>query len=108
MTSLRVPDQSTAYGPEPARCEVTRHQYILVGIPAASDWVSFSVRSAVLWLQGTADEVCWVANAEEETAMFTRSPEARLQVVEGGQHFLSASDPSTVSAAAAEFIKRWA
>ena len=65
------------------------------------------VRCPVLWLQGTADEVYSVANAQEEIRLFTNSPDAELRVVEGGRHFLSASDPGEVDAAAAEFIRRW-
>jgi pimeloyl-ACP methyl ester carboxylesterase len=65
------------------------------------------VRCPVLWLHGTADQVYSVANAEEEIRMFTRSPEARLETVEGGQHFLSASNPAEVGSAAIEFVKRW-
>ncbi|MEU5273537.1 hypothetical protein [Streptomyces hygroscopicus] len=49
-----------------------------------------------------------MANAQEEIGMFTRSPEARLEVIEGGQHFLSASKPEDVDSAAIEFVKRWA
>jgi pimeloyl-ACP methyl ester carboxylesterase len=66
------------------------------------------VACPVLWMHGTADTVYSVPNAEREIAMFTRSPDARLQVVEGGQHFLSASDPATVNAATLEFVERWA
>jgi len=49
-----------------------------------------------------------VANAQDEIGRFTRSPEAELRIVEGGQHFLSASHPEVVDAAAVEFIRRWA
>lgn len=66
------------------------------------------VRCPVLWLHGTADPVYSVANAQEEIGMFTRSPQAELRIVEGGQHFLSASHPEVVDAAAAEFLGRWA
>ncbi|MFC9221788.1 alpha/beta fold hydrolase [Streptomyces hygroscopicus] len=66
------------------------------------------VRCPVLWLHGTKDQVYSVANAKEEIGMFTRSPEARLEVIEGGQHFLSASKPEDVDSAAIEFVKRWA
>lgn len=65
------------------------------------------VRCPVLWLQGTADTVYSVANAEQEIRMFGNSPNAELRVVEGGQHFLSASDPHVVNAAATDFVKRW-
>lgn len=66
------------------------------------------VRCPVLWLHGTADEVYSVANAEEEIRMFSGSANAELRVVDGGQHFLSASHPAVVNAAAAEFVGRWA
>ncbi|MEU4202126.1 alpha/beta hydrolase [Streptomyces sp. NPDC039022] len=66
------------------------------------------VRCPVLWLHGTADQVYSVANAHEEIRMFTRSPEARVEIIEGGQHFLSASNPAEVDSAAIDFVKRWA
>src|SRR3954469_11213907 len=66
------------------------------------------VRCPVLWRHGTADPVYSVANAQDEIGLFTRSPEAELRVVEGGQHFLSASHPEVVDAAAVEFLRRWA
>lgn len=66
------------------------------------------VRCPVLWLHGTADQVYSVANAQEEIRMFTRSPEARVEIIEGGQHFLSASNPAEVDSAAIDFVKRWA
>jgi pimeloyl-ACP methyl ester carboxylesterase len=62
----------------------------------------------VLWLQGTADAVYSVANAEEEITMFSHSASAELRVIEGGQHFLSASDPEVVNSAAVNFIRQWA
>lgn len=65
------------------------------------------VRCPVLWLHGTADQVYSVANAQEEIGMFTHSPEARLEIIEGGQHFLSASHPEEVNSAAIDFVKRW-
>ncbi|MFF0161765.1 alpha/beta fold hydrolase [Streptomyces sp. NPDC005263] len=65
------------------------------------------VRCPVLWLHGTADQVYSVANAQEEIRMFTHSPEARLKIIEGGQHFLSASHPAEVDSAAIDFVNRW-
>ncbi|WP_314035739.1 alpha/beta hydrolase [Dietzia sp. CH92] len=61
----------------------------------------------VLWLQGTADAVYSVANAEDGIARFTGSPSAELQIVEGGQHFLTASDPQTANAATLAFVEKW-
>lgn len=64
------------------------------------------VRCPVLWMQGTADQVYSVANAEDEIGRFVNAADAELRVVEGGQHFLSASNPAEVNAAAAEFVHR--
>lgn len=64
------------------------------------------VRCPVLWLQGTADSVYSVANAQEEIGLFTGSDAAELRVVEGAQHFMSASHPEVVNAAAVEFLTR--
>ncbi|MDP5185136.1 alpha/beta hydrolase [Blastococcus sp. BMG 814] len=66
-----------------------------------------AVRCPVLWMHGTADRVYSVANAEEEIGLFTGSAKAELRVVEGGQHFLSATHPEVVNAATVEFIDRW-
>ena len=66
-----------------------------------------SVRCPVLRMHGTEDPVYSVANAEDEMKLFVNSPGAELRVVEGGQHFLSASNPDDVNTATAEFITRW-
>lgn len=66
-----------------------------------------SVHCPVLWMQGTADPVYSVANAEEEITMFINSPAAELHIVEGGRHFLSATHPAQVDAATIDFIRRW-
>ncbi len=66
-----------------------------------------SVRCPVLRMHGTADPVYSVANAEDEMPLFADSADAQLRVVEGGQHFLSASNPDDVNTAVAEFINRW-
>jgi pimeloyl-ACP methyl ester carboxylesterase len=65
------------------------------------------VRCPVIWLHGTADPVYSVPNAKEEIKLFTNSPDARLQVVEGGQHFLSFSHPEEVDAALVEFVGKY-
>jgi pimeloyl-ACP methyl ester carboxylesterase len=66
-----------------------------------------SVPCPVLWMQGTADRVYSVANAEDEIKRFVNSAHAELRVVDGGQHFLSASNPDDVNTATVEFINRW-
>ncbi|KAI9003024.1 alpha/beta fold family hydrolase [Hyaloraphidium curvatum] len=65
------------------------------------------IRCPVLWMHGTADVVYSVANAQEEIKLFTNSPEAKVIVVEKGQHFLSASHPKEVNKEAVAFIKKW-
>lgn len=65
------------------------------------------VRCPVLWLHGTSDAVYSVANAEQEIKLFVNSPDARLQVVEGGQHFLSFSHPKEVDAALIQMAEKY-
>ncbi|VXB34633.1 alpha/beta fold hydrolase [Nocardioides sp. AX2bis] len=64
------------------------------------------VRCPVLWMQGTADAVYSVANAEDEIGRFVNAADTDLRIVEGGQHFLSASNPDEVNAATVEFLHR--
>ena len=66
-----------------------------------------SVRCPVLWLHGTDDRVYSVANAEDGISRFVNAADAELRVVQGGQHFLSASDPDDVNTAAIAFVERW-
>jgi pimeloyl-ACP methyl ester carboxylesterase len=66
-----------------------------------------SVRCPVLWMHGTADQVYSVPNAEDEIRRFVNAGNAELRVVEGGQHFLSATNPDDVNPATVEFINRW-
>lgn len=63
------------------------------------------IRCPVLWMHGTDDAVYSVANAEAGIKRFTQSVAAKLAVVTGGQHFLSASNPSEVNAATVKFIQ---
>ncbi|KAJ9235241.1 hypothetical protein DTO169E5_6207 [Paecilomyces variotii] len=63
------------------------------------------VMCSVLWLHGTSDPVYSVANAQETIKLFTQSPKATVEVIQGGQHFLSASHPAEVDAAVLSFIK---
>ena len=65
------------------------------------------VKYPVLWLQGTADQVYSVANAEHGISQFTQSPSAELQIVDGGQHFLTASHPDIANTAVRAFVERW-
>lgn len=66
------------------------------------------VTCPVLWLHGTSDPVYSVENAKEEIKLFTHAKDTKLQVVEGGQHFLSFSHPKEVDGALIDFVGKWA
>ena len=65
------------------------------------------IKCPVLWMQGTSDPVYSVRNAEEGIRLFTTSIEAKLKVIDGGQHFLSASNPEDVNTAVIDFVNGW-
>jgi pimeloyl-ACP methyl ester carboxylesterase len=65
------------------------------------------VECPVLWLHGTEDLVYSIANARKEIAGFTNSKAAELKIVEGGNHFLSATNPAEVNAHTIEFVTKW-
>lgn len=65
------------------------------------------VTCPVLWMQGTKDVSYSVANAEEEIELFVNSREATLKVVEGGRHFLNATNPEEVDCGVLEFVRKW-
>lgn len=69
-----------------------------------------SFRSAPRWTTRASGVASWgvsVANAEDEVRRFVNAADTELRVVEGRQHFLSASNPDEVSTATLEFINRW-
>ena len=47
------------------------------------------------------------ANAKEEIKLFINSSDARLEIIEGGHHFLSASKPTEVDKAIIAFLKKY-
>jgi len=49
-----------------------------------------------------------VANAQDEIKLFTNAPEATVKVIEGGHHFLTATNPKEVEEAVVNFIKKHA
>ncbi|PNS16974.1 hypothetical protein CAC42_4938 [Sphaceloma murrayae] len=67
----------------------------------------WDVKCPVLWMHGTKDKVYSIANAEEEIKLFVNSPDATVQIVEGGQHFLSASHPEEVENATLTFVEKY-
>ncbi|XP_014561316.1 hypothetical protein COCVIDRAFT_86972 [Bipolaris victoriae FI3] len=62
----------------------------------------------VLWLHGTNDVVYTVANAQEEIKLFKNSPDARLELIEGGEHFLNSSNPNEVMEHTIAFMEKYA
>jgi pimeloyl-ACP methyl ester carboxylesterase len=66
------------------------------------------VKCPVLWLHGTKDTVYSAKNAKEEIELFVNAKEKEVVVVDGGQHFLSASKPEVVDEKLLEFVKKWA
>ncbi|KAK6002130.1 hypothetical protein QM012_001768 [Aureobasidium pullulans] len=67
----------------------------------------FDVRVPVLWLHGDQDVVYSVANAEEEIKLFVNSPDATLQVIEGGPHYLNYTKAEAVDAAVVNFLSKY-
>lgn len=65
------------------------------------------VRCPVLWMHGTSDVVYSVKNAQQEIELFTKSRNARLVVIEGGQHFLSFSNPEEVERSVLVFVEQY-
>lgn len=58
--------------------------------------------------QGTNDVVYTVANAQEEIKLFKNSPDARLELIEGGEHFLNSSNPNEVMEHTIAFVEKYA
>lgn len=65
------------------------------------------VRCPVWWLHGSSDLAFSVKNAQEEIKLFVNSPDAQVQVLEGGSHYLSASKPEAVNKALFELVTKY-
>jgi hypothetical protein len=57
--------------------------------------------------QCTADILYSTKVAEEQITQFVASPEAKLELVEGGAHYLSASNPSEVNDALLALVTKY-
>ena len=64
------------------------------------------VKCPVLWLQGTQDTVFGVELPKEEIKLFTGSPDARLELIEGGSHYLNASKAQEVNGRVVDFVTK--
>lgn len=65
------------------------------------------VRCPVWWLHGSNDLAFSLKNAEEEIKLFVNSTDAQVQAVEGGSHYLSASNPEAVNKALLDFVNKY-
>ena len=65
------------------------------------------IKCPVLWMHGSQDPVFSVHMAQEEIQLFKGAKAADLVVVDGGQHFLSASHPKEVGKAMVDFVTTW-
>ncbi|KAL4900757.1 hypothetical protein BDW74DRAFT_182343 [Aspergillus multicolor] len=65
------------------------------------------IRCPVHWLQGTLDTEFGTTVPAEQIRLFTRSPEAKLEVVQGGTHYLSATHPEIVNAAILDMVGKY-
>ncbi|KAF5609009.1 microsomal epoxide hydrolase, partial [Fusarium tjaetaba] len=66
------------------------------------------VKCPVYWLQGTADPVFGTTVPVEHIKLFTSSPEATLDFVEGGGHYLSATNPKEINEAILKMVNKYA
>lgn len=62
----------------------------------------------VYWLQGTEDVVFGCKVQSEQIELFTASREKKLSLVEGGAHYLNATNPKEINEAVLEMVKKYA
>ncbi|KAH7126038.1 Alpha/Beta hydrolase protein [Dactylonectria macrodidyma] len=66
------------------------------------------IKCPVYWLQGSEDPVFGVTVPTEHIKLFTSSPEATLTFVEGGGHYLSATNPKEIEEAILKIVSKYA
>lgn len=65
------------------------------------------VKCPVLWLQGDADVVFSLVQAQEDIKRFTNSAEAKVVPCAGGVHFLSWTHAGKIHQEILQFIATW-
>ncbi|KAL3456422.1 Alpha/Beta hydrolase protein [Aspergillus heterothallicus] len=65
------------------------------------------IKCPVFWLQGTKDTPFGTTVPSEQIRMFTRSIEARLEMVEDGAHYLNATHPGPVNSALLQMVQKY-
>lgn len=64
------------------------------------------VECPILWMHGTSDVVYSARHAQKEIRMFPRASSIQQVLVDGGHHFLSASNPKEVNKGVLAFVSR--
>lgn len=65
------------------------------------------VKCPVWWLQGTEDVVYGNKMSAEHIKLFTSSKETKYELVEGGQHYLNATNPKEINKALLELVEKY-
>ncbi|KAF2088461.1 putative alpha/beta hydrolase [Saccharata proteae CBS 121410] len=65
------------------------------------------IKCPVYWLQGSKDMPFGTELPKEEIRLFTNSPEAKLEIVEGGAHYLNATNPKEVESALIAMVEKY-
>ncbi|KAL2851180.1 Alpha/Beta hydrolase protein [Aspergillus pseudoustus] len=65
------------------------------------------IKCPVFWLQGTKDTPFGITVPSEQIRLFTRSIEAKLQMVEEGAHYLNATHPEAVNSALLQMVQKY-
>jgi pimeloyl-ACP methyl ester carboxylesterase len=65
------------------------------------------VTCPVYWLQGTEDTPYGCQVQHEQISLFTRSKDKKLSIVEGGAHYLNATNPREVNEAILEMVSKY-
>lgn len=78
------------------------------GLLAAGEALALTLQAQKLTVQGTDDTPFGTTVATEQISRFTRSREARLQMVEGGCHYLNATHPEPVNRAMLDMVRKYA
>lgn len=66
------------------------------------------VKCPVYWLQGTEDAPYGAQVQYEQIELFTGSKEAKLSIVDGGAHYLNATNPNEVNEAVLAMVSKYA
>ncbi|RDW87074.1 alpha/beta fold hydrolase [Aspergillus mulundensis] len=65
------------------------------------------VKCPVSWLQGTDDTPFGSTVQPEQIRLFTRSKEAKLEIIEGGAHYLNATHPEKINQTILAMVRKY-